>query len=524
MKKIISTTALSTLLLCGGFTASVVMAQDASLQPTGEWKVAPLGQGAQSYCALSRSYEEGLVLTMGQNLGKEYSLAIDFQDASLNTNQSYKVALQPGPGQVRAYQLRAASQRALVVRVGDDASFINALEKSQSLKAQINGQDYYFALNDFAQGQAKLKSCMNGLGSAPVEMASNVAVPKAEKMDADEVALKKATAEKLASEKVAQQKVAQEAAKKAIIEQKAKTLSAAKEPVKIVEAPTRLIAEEAIETPAPIIVQRAVAAPAPKIEKQIVEAPKVVKEEAPKKAVKVLPVVDEVPVIASATPSMRVSKYEAIKDNEVASQSLNTRSNLVSKRSSVPEEGGVIRPSILSERPAIPSGIKGEAKSETKTVRQIPKPEVVASKVIEAPVEKVKPKIIGQDAIEAPEPIIVRKTEAVKPVLPKPEVVATRVIEEPKAVASKVVPQTVPKASPKAAAKTAVKVEPKVVEKIKVPEKPVELASANRGVSTRQSALSSLSDHRPRAWNDALEKKQQEELDRIKAENKQAGI
>lgn len=158
--------------------AGVAIAQDkgvGDIAPTSGWSVKAMGQNTDNaYCALSRSYDQNLVLTLGQSVSQEYSLAIDFLDSSLDVDKAYDVTLQPGPGQIRAYQMMPASARAMVIRVGFDDSFISALETSEMLKAKIEGKDYNFDMSNFVGGKKQLQDCMGELkGGTEIKTARN---------------------------------------------------------------------------------------------------------------------------------------------------------------------------------------------------------------------------------------------------------------------------------------------------------------------------------------------------------------
>ena len=191
------------------FTAGLnpVTAQEKTiteLTPQSGWNVNKIEGNentTDSYCALSRQYDQGVILTLGRNQAQEYSLAIDFQTAQLNTEKAVSLTLQPGPGQIRAYEMMPASQRAIVIRLGYDESFFQSLETSRFLKAEVDGKHYQFNIPDINKGQTQLTSCMQGLGgesstkvassgfsaqkvddAAPMKPKEAVAIPKAEKV------------------------------------------------------------------------------------------------------------------------------------------------------------------------------------------------------------------------------------------------------------------------------------------------------------------------------------------------------
>ena len=145
------------------------MGQEQSLQPQGSWAITKIdrsAEGGNSYCTLSRKYDEGVVLSLGRNQTEEYSLAIDFQKPVFEKDKSLKINLQPGPGQIRAYDMMPTSEKAVVIRLGWDTGFFDALNQSQQMKVKIADKGYSFAMPEITKGQGDLQTCMEGLQSA----------------------------------------------------------------------------------------------------------------------------------------------------------------------------------------------------------------------------------------------------------------------------------------------------------------------------------------------------------------------
>ncbi len=145
------------------------LAQEQNLKPLGTWaltKIDKTEEGGKSYCTLSRKYDDGVVLSLARNQTDEYSLAIDFQKDVFDRDKSMKVNLQPGPGQIRAYDMLPSSERAMVIRLGWDTGFFDALKSSQQMKVKIGDQAYAFAMPEVAKGQGQLQDCTNELQMA----------------------------------------------------------------------------------------------------------------------------------------------------------------------------------------------------------------------------------------------------------------------------------------------------------------------------------------------------------------------
>lgn len=145
---------------CGGAVAQ----SGKLLHPNSGWAVSKLAAaGAEPYCALARRFNGNIILTVARNASDESSVAIDFQRQALDNKQTYAVTLDPGFKQHRSYSVRPVSGKAMVVRLGQDYAFHDALNRSGKLAIDISGEVYSFHLPDFADGQSQLTGCLAGL-------------------------------------------------------------------------------------------------------------------------------------------------------------------------------------------------------------------------------------------------------------------------------------------------------------------------------------------------------------------------
>jgi hypothetical protein len=256
IKNIISSTALS-IVIAGIALAAAPHAQaqekKAVLQPKSDWSVTAMAaQTDKGYCALSRQYNKNLVLTLGQNLIEEYSLAIDFTDASLKVEKAYSITLQPGPGQIRAYEMMPISARAMVIRLGYDDSFLKSLRESGVLKAAIDGKSYHFNVSEFANGEKDLRSCMQNL--------------------------KGTTKTKVASSGFSAQKIEEAPPMKELVK-----VAKAPQKIKIVAEPPapKLKSEKVPRAPSPVSIERVSSV------QSVADAPSISESSAPEKSVKI---------------------------------------------------------------------------------------------------------------------------------------------------------------------------------------------------------------------------------------------
>lgn len=166
IRPFLSSTALATALLTLGFAAPDAFAQKAAmLNPASGWAVTRIANaaGGGDYCALARKFERETVVTIARNMQNEVSLAIDFQRPRLDSAKAMAVTLDPGAGQQRVYQVTPVSGSAFVVRMGQDAPFFSALEKTGYLRVEAGAQSFSFNINDIDAGQTKLDACVVAL-------------------------------------------------------------------------------------------------------------------------------------------------------------------------------------------------------------------------------------------------------------------------------------------------------------------------------------------------------------------------
>ncbi len=177
-KWFLTTVVCSGLFIAGGMANKAMAQTSMVLQPNSNWAVSKLEAtqvGGTPYCALAQRFNNDLILTLARNSHDEGSVAIDFQKVALNNSQSYAVTLKPGFDQNRFFNVRPVSGKALVIRLGKDYAFHDALSRSGQLEVDISGESYNFNLPDLSEGQKKLTECLvnlvepaAGTSSAPI--------------------------------------------------------------------------------------------------------------------------------------------------------------------------------------------------------------------------------------------------------------------------------------------------------------------------------------------------------------------
>lgn len=163
------------LLLSGVVFGSITVMSSASwaqtapkvvYKPQGEWAVtrmAAKGPGKDPYCTMARRFSDNVILTFARNAKDETSLAMDFQPNTLAKGQSYYVTLDAGQNEKRAFDVTPVSDKAMVIRMGQDAKFHGALNDSGVLNVDVAGLQFQFDVPDMAKGHQDLGGCVTSI-------------------------------------------------------------------------------------------------------------------------------------------------------------------------------------------------------------------------------------------------------------------------------------------------------------------------------------------------------------------------
>ncbi|MCC6598950.1 MAG: hypothetical protein IT559_09195 [Alphaproteobacteria bacterium] len=155
-----STALVSALVTSSALVRNARAEANAVYSPSTQWAVTQVGTQGEAYCALARRYSGGTVMTIAQNAQAETSFALDFQSPLFQSGQMMNIVLDPGAGQQRNYEAQPVSGRAFVVRLGRDAPFFEALERTGMLRVEAAGRSYHFTVSDLRAGQDQMNSCV----------------------------------------------------------------------------------------------------------------------------------------------------------------------------------------------------------------------------------------------------------------------------------------------------------------------------------------------------------------------------
>ncbi len=136
-----------------------------TLKPQGSWKVGTVDQGAERYCAMVGTYNNNVVAAFARNPQGLGSLALDFGDALFTPGKSYDVSLTAEGMGARSFKGRASTERSLVVQIGQDGSFYDALSKNGTLGVDMSSATLRLDLPKFSASHKDLVACAGQLST-----------------------------------------------------------------------------------------------------------------------------------------------------------------------------------------------------------------------------------------------------------------------------------------------------------------------------------------------------------------------
>lgn len=171
-----------TALMLTGFVATTpAFSQKINLEPMSDWSVNRIdsnaGSSAKPYCVMARRFDNNVILSIAKNDDGQKSMAIDFQTSRLATDRSYQVLLNADDRLVRGFEVRPVSDKAFVIRLGQDRPLFSALKAGSFLTVSYSGEDLRFDTSSFDSGHARLDDCLSK--NDDLTVASGSALPAA---------------------------------------------------------------------------------------------------------------------------------------------------------------------------------------------------------------------------------------------------------------------------------------------------------------------------------------------------------
>lgn len=150
-----------------------------TLRPQDQWKVGTVDAASGSaYCAMVGNFDKQVVLAFARNPDGLGSVALDFRNNFFEAGAEYEVSLKTQGIRSRTLVGRASSEKSVVVQIGQDDAFFDALGRDGALDIAMPSVDVTFALKKFASSYKNLVECSAGLdaasiGNAPKQASAN---------------------------------------------------------------------------------------------------------------------------------------------------------------------------------------------------------------------------------------------------------------------------------------------------------------------------------------------------------------
>ncbi|MDI1226497.1 MAG: hypothetical protein PSY14_02285 [bacterium] len=169
----LATVSLTALVTVATSSQAITPASLGQLKQLDKWKVGIVDPEGQSFCAMVNKFDKNFGLAFALSPEGYGSVAVDVTDAKFTPGDVYQVALKTNGSKAGTYPGRATSERSVVVQVGQNKGFYEALKGNAALGVGLPALNVEFTLNKFAQSYRQLIDCSQSLVgniSAPGKM------------------------------------------------------------------------------------------------------------------------------------------------------------------------------------------------------------------------------------------------------------------------------------------------------------------------------------------------------------------
>lgn len=139
-----------------------------------------------SYCTMAQKYADETVLTFGENLKGEYSLALDFKDKKFTPGEKESVSVAVDGYPSKSFSSLPRTQNTIVLNLGNQSDFINQISKARKLKVKMDSESSDFGLSDFGAGRKEMALCMEGLRNPAHQVVASVEPKNIEEVKAEQ--------------------------------------------------------------------------------------------------------------------------------------------------------------------------------------------------------------------------------------------------------------------------------------------------------------------------------------------------
>jgi len=180
MKKIILGLALTTSI------GLVLDAQARTLAPYSDWAVRKVDSDIP-YCTISKQYEGDIDLTIAKNADQEGTIAFNFNETVFDVGRPYALKMFID-SVAREYYVRPISGQMVIVRFGQDSTFMDALASGKRMNVQIDSERFSLPMSGYRDILGDVSSCLGNQAPKQLYVETKTAVPPQLYAEADTAA------------------------------------------------------------------------------------------------------------------------------------------------------------------------------------------------------------------------------------------------------------------------------------------------------------------------------------------------
>ncbi|HYD17418.1 MAG TPA: hypothetical protein VEF76_02935 [Patescibacteria group bacterium] len=191
LSRALATVSLTALVTVATSSQALTPASLGTLKQLDKWKVGIVDPEGQSFCAMVNKFDKNFGLAFALSPEGYGSVAVDVTDSKFTPGDVYQVSLKTNGDKAGTYPGRATSERSVVVQVGQNKAFYDALKGNAALGVGLPALNVEFSLNKFAQSYRQLVDCSQTLvgNTGPAKM------PAVQVKDVEKAPLESALAE-----------------------------------------------------------------------------------------------------------------------------------------------------------------------------------------------------------------------------------------------------------------------------------------------------------------------------------------
>lgn len=129
------------------------------------WVVGPIRAdhaGAPQFCSMKKTFPAGQAVVFARDVGGSDSIAFDFGTKTMEAGHSYPITLSAG-AVTRTVSAIAATQRVLLVNLGEDVAFYENLEVASPLSLTLMSKAYPYDMAGAGDALPTLRECAQAL-------------------------------------------------------------------------------------------------------------------------------------------------------------------------------------------------------------------------------------------------------------------------------------------------------------------------------------------------------------------------